>query len=295
MPLQIIDRETGSFVQEIVAAEKGLRWSYQSKWGRLLLEFFLSRSTCSRLYGKYLDSSLSRKKIRPFLQELGMELHESQKQIEEFTSFNDFFARHLKPESRPVADTGLVLPADGRVSLIENLKQERVFQIKGVDFSLSRFLGSVSEAQKFEGGSMVIVRLCPSDYHRFHFPCAGLPSGVQEIPGRLFSVNPIAIQARPGLFAENKRSIVWFQSPVFGRMALIDVGATFVGSIIQTYTPQKEAHKGQERGFFKFGGSTTVILFEPGRVRFSEDLLNFSTSGYEVLCKMGSPLGEKKT
>lgn len=144
-------------------------------------------------------------------------------------------------------------------------------------------------ADRFIGGALAIVRLCPADYHRYHFPASGRISAAKDLPGALHSVNPIALGAGPDVFGENKRSWTLIDTDTIDSYAFVEVGAFGVGSIINTRT-SGAVQKMDEKGYFKFGGSTVVVVFEPGRVQFSDDLVTNSAKGRETLVKVGQPL-----
>ncbi|MEM0926128.1 MAG: phosphatidylserine decarboxylase, partial [Planctomycetota bacterium] len=137
----------------------------------------------------------------------------------------------------------------------------------------------------------LLSRLCPVDYHRFHFPAAGVPGTTRLINGPLYSVNPIALKQNIQILATNKRTITQLETERIGRVLLIEVGATCVGSIRQTFEAGKLVSKGEEKGFFRFGGSSTITIFPPGRVRFDDDLLEQSQRRVELYARMGDSLG----
>ena len=138
---------------------------------------------------------------------------------------------------------------------------------------------------------MLISRLCPVDYHRFHFPVSGIPGEPRPIGGWLYSVSPIALRHNLHYLVENKRAVTLVESEHFGTVAIIEVGATNVGSIQHTFTPGQRVEKGGEKGFFAFGGSCVITVFQAGRIRFDADLLAQSAQHVEVYTRMGDRLG----
>ncbi len=146
-------------------------------------------------------------------------------------------------------------------------------------------------ARRFAGGSMLISRLCPSDYHRFHFPVGGIPSETWLLNGWLYSVSPIALRRNLRYLIENKRMVTLVESPVFGTVAQIEVGATNVGTIRQFFESGRPVQKGEEKGLFAFGGSCVITLFERGRITFDADLVESSARQIEVYARMGERLG----
>jgi len=292
-PILCIDRQSGEVFEEKVAGAKALQFLYQNGLGSLLIEAFIKHKFISKLYGFYQDLPYSCRDIEPFIEEYKIDLSEAEKSLEEFSSFNDFFARKLKAGARPIdADPArAIVPGDGRVSVIPKIKEGRACQIKGVDFSIEELLQSDELKHKYNEGVLVIVRLCPVDYHRFHFPIEGIAGKCKVLGGNYYSVNPWAIRSFPSLFAKNYREFLEVRSTSFKDVLLMDVGATMVGKVHQTYRAQTSVFKGQERGYFEFGASTTLVLFQKGVIEIDEDLIQASQKGMEVLCKMGQSLG----
>lgn len=208
---------------------------------------------------------------------------------ESFRSFNDFFTRKLKPASRPISNAKAVIPADGRYLFYQDIGKADGFVVKGQKFSLAKLLGSEELAQTYKDGSMLIARLCPCDYHRFHFPIDCKASPARLINGVLFSVNPWALAHNVTYLTENKRMITELESDQFGKVMYIEIGATNVGSIVQTYDANVLQKKGDEKGYFEFGASCVIVLFEKGKIEFNADLLS-GPEHQEVLCLMGQSL-----
>jgi len=230
-------------------------------------------------------------KIKPFLNEYHVNSSEFLKSVEQFASFNDFFIRKLKPEVRPLAPSSAIIPADGRYWFYPDVSTANDFIVKGKKFDLAKLLRSDALAEQYRKGSMVMARLCPSDYHRFHFPCDGTASESTLINGCLYSVNPYAIKQNIDIFTENKRTLCRFQTEKFGQVLYLDIGATNVGSIHQTYQLNQFQQKGAEKGYFSFGGSALILLFEPNRILFDHDLVEATQKGFEIRCLFGQSLG----
>ena len=293
-PIQFYNRLTRRLETESVYGEGPLRFVYENPAGRLALHALVKRRLFSRWYGARMDAPASRSKIAPFIETFGVDAGEFADPVESYATFNEFFYRRLKPGARPLAggDETLVFPADGRHLVIPDLSRETNFWVKGLRFDLRALLQDDTAARQLEGGAMLISRLCPVDYHRFHFPCAGIPGASRRINGPLYSVSPIALARRPSILWENQREITELQNTPAGTVRLLEVGATCVGSIVQTCTPGAQVLKGDEKGFFRFGGSCFITLFEPGRARFAADLLEHSAAGREVYARMGDAAAE---
>jgi phosphatidylserine decarboxylase len=250
-------------------------------------------SLFSQLYGAFQKSCFSRYKIRPFIDAFRVDETEFLDPVSSYRSFNDFFIRKLKPSARPLAHGSdvAVLPADGRYLVYQNIEQANGFLVKGHKFSLRELLKSDQLAKRYAQGAMVIARLCPTDYHRFHFPCSCEPEKAQLINGPLYSVNPIALKQNIDILSQNKRVITQLNTKQFGTVLYIEVGATNVGSIVQTYTPNEHYDKGDEKGYFSFGGSCLILLFEPSRIQLDQDLIEVSERKLETRGLLGQPLG----
>ena len=293
-PIRFFNRYKQTVETEQVYGGSWLRWTYQTSLGRLSLALLVKRAIVSRYYGWKMSQSSSANRVLPFIVDYDLNVDEFAKKPLTFKSFNDFFYRALKPAARPIAsgDKVAVLPADGRHLAFQNVDAAGGFYAKGQKFSLDAFFGDKALAEEFAGGSLLISRLCPVDYHRFHFPVGGQPGEPRLINGALYSVSPIALRLNLAYLWENKRMITLMESPVFGRVAVCEIGATMVGSIFQTFTPGRVAVKGDEKGLFKFGGSCVVTIFQAGRIKLDEDLVSHSAEGLEVYARMGDRLGE---
>ncbi|MCK9531234.1 MAG: archaetidylserine decarboxylase [Gammaproteobacteria bacterium] len=208
-----------------------------------------------------------------------------------YADFNSFFTRALKPGMRPLdtAPEAVCSPVDGTISQIGTIEHGRVFQAKGHDFSVQELLGGDELAEPFLGGCFTTIYLSPRDYHRIHIPVDGRLRGMLHVPGRLFSVNPATTRAIPRLFARNERVVALFDTEL-GPMAMVMVGAVFVGSIETVWhgvvTPPagkivrawrydgaqaQRFDKGDEIGRFNMG-STVILLFGPGALAWEESL-----------------------
>lgn len=278
---------------EVIYGERWLRWNYETASGRLFLRV-IRRAVVSRLYGRLMDRRGSRRRIAPFIEQYGIDTAEMRQPPESYRSFNDFFYRRLKPEARPIApgDKVAVFPADGRHLAYADLSRVGGFIAKGQRFDLEKFLGDAALAERYREGSALVSRLCPVDYHRYHFPCAGAPGESRLIDGWLHSVNPIALRRNVRYLIENKRAFCLMETERFGTVVFAEIGATFVGGIVNAYRPSAPVEKGAEKGYFRFGGSCVILLFERGRMRFDGDIIANSERFLETYARMGDRMGE---
>ena len=293
-PIHYYHRYKRTVETEQVYGEKWLRWAYETRPGRLAVRFFARRAWFSRWYGWKMNKRVSALQIIPFIAKYDVDVDEFAKSAFDYKTFNEFFYRALKPEARPIAagENVAVFPADGRHLVFPDVEAAEGFYVKGATFTLAQLLGDAALAGYFAGGSMMISRLCPVDYHRFHFPVDGTPGEPRAIKGWLYSVSPVALRLYLHYLVENKRVVTLVDSARFGTVAMIEVGATNVGTIRQTYMPGRPIGKGDEKGLFAFGGSCVITLFQAGRIRFDADVVEQSAKFLETYARMGDRLGE---
>ncbi|TAE77696.1 MAG: phosphatidylserine decarboxylase [Verrucomicrobia bacterium] len=288
--IRYFNRHLDRLETEQVYGEGFLKFSYQNPLGALPLHLMVKRAAFSRWYGKRMDDAGTVAKIAPFIERYGLDPAEFAEPPTSYRSFNEFFYRKLKASARPIADASVVFPADGRHLGFQRASAIDGVFVKGQRFDLGQLLGDDSLAARYADGSLVLSRLCPVDYHRFHFPTAGTPGTAKLINGPLFSVSPIALRRKLSYLWENKRSITRLETPELGTVLLLEIGATCVGSILQTYQPGQAVKKGDEKGYFAFGGSSTITIFEPGAVKLAEDLVTWSSRQTELYARIGSAM-----
>ena len=286
------DRQTGHIVPERVPAQSLLRWLYATATGRLVFRAFLNRPLCSRLVGRWQQVAWTRRHIRSFAKRYRIDLEELEHPLDHYRNFNDFFIRRLKPQARPCDPdrTRLCCPADGKVLVYPRLDPEDRLPVKSCAFTVDSLLGGVVDPGPYRGGAALVVRLAPYDYHRFHFPADGQAAPAAVVGGGYHSVNPLALERIPDVFHRNRRAISQLDTPQFGKIACVEVGALNVASIVQTYAPGPCA-RGGEKGYFQFGGSTIVLLFAPATVAFDDDLVADTAAGLEVHVRTGAGVG----
>lgn len=294
-PIRFYDRYRKTIETEAVYGEAWLRWAYENPLGRATTWMIARRALFSHYFGWRMNWRASAQRVFPFIVDYNLDVEEFAKSAFEYRTFNEFFTRALKPSARPIAEPEnprlAVFPADGRHLAFADVSTAPGFYVKGATFSLEQLLGGPELAAEFAGGSMLISRLCPVDYHRFHFPVAGTPDDGRLIGGWLYSVSPIALRRNVEYLTQNKRRLTLIDSPEFGRVAMLEVGATNVGSIVETYVPGRPLPKGEEKGLFKFGGSCVITVFARGRIRFDADVLEQSSQFRETYARMGDRLG----
>lgn len=293
--IEFYNRETKKYETEQVAGDKYLKWTYSSPVGMKLLELIIKKKIFSKRYGLFCDSKMSKKKIPAFVRNFDIDMSLCEKKLDQFETFNDFFTRKLTNEARPIDSVlgSLISSGDGKLLAYDNIDLHKLVQIKGYTYSFNKLIDDPCIVSQFSEGTCLILRLGPTDYHRFHFIDHGICGETKKIKGDYYSVNPIALKEVTELFCKNKREWSIFHSDNFGDVLCIEVGATCVGSIIQTYAPSKRIKKGDEKGYFKFGGSTTILFFEKGKVKIDADIIDHTNMGYETSVVIGEKIGEK--
>jgi phosphatidylserine decarboxylase len=288
--IRYFNRHTGAMETEQVYGEKFLRWTYGHPAGAIALWSFVKRPFFSAWYGRRMSDPASASRVRPFIDRYGLDPDDFAVSPDDFRSFNEFFYRKLKPSARPIDEdpASVVFPADGRHLGFQKASAIEGVFIKGQSFDLPKLLGDAELAARYANGSLILSRLCPVDYHRFHFPVAGIPGETRMIDGPLFSVSPIALRGKLAYLWTNKRTITPLRTERFGTVLLLEIGATCVGTIQQTFAPGQTVEKGAEKGYFAFGGSSTITLFEPGAVRLESDLADHSSHQVELYAKVGT-------
>ncbi|KAG8079130.1 hypothetical protein GUJ93_ZPchr0007g3144 [Zizania palustris] len=301
----VFDRRTKRLVEEDIDGKivLSMRALYQSKVGLTLIDSGVKDllKNLSEKQGKKMNSSESAKDIPKFLELFKdqINLDEVKDPLESFKTFNEFFIRQLKPGVRPVAcneqDTIATCAADSRLMAFSSVDESTRLWIKGRKFSTQGLLGKDVHSDALCNGSLVIFRLAPQDYHRFHVPVSGTLEKFVEIPGYLYTVNPIAVNSKYcNVFTENKRVVSIISTSEFGKVAFVAIGATMVGSVTFLKKEGDYVHKGEEFGYFSFGGSTVICVFEKDAIQFDADLLANSERSLETLVCVGMTLGVSK-
>lgn len=288
------DRRSRQLVKEPIYASPFFRWSYTTVPGGLATELLFRHRCVTRLCGWYYKQPWSRRRIHAFVLRYNVNMEESARRVEEFTSFNDFFTREIDLATRPIHPDPRVCiaPNDGRILGYPVVDATTTFGIKRHTFNLSRFLRDDRLAKQYVGGSMVISRFYLQDYHYFHFPDSGTPGPALPIQGKHYALGPYWGRTPVPWFSENYRMFTLFDSDHFGQIAMMEIGAFTVGSIQQRFNPGVRVPKGARKGFFELGGSTVVLLFQRGAIRLDEDLCARTEENIETFVRFGESIGK---
>jgi phosphatidylserine decarboxylase len=268
----------------------------------------LPQNAMSRTMGKITASRFSRLAIRRYIRHYNIDESIIEKPVKEYRTLKEFFTRRLKPGVRPIApgEDVVVSPVDGTVSQMGDIDQGTLIQAKGKLYNLAELLGDTPElVQRFQGGKFITIYLSPRDYHRIHMPVSGKLVKYSYLPGRLYPVNQLGIEHVENLFARNERLVTFVESDNLGGVALVKVGALFVGSVKVVYNTattnvkrgrqvsepiagEPRYEKGEELGWFEFG-STVILLFESGELEWAPGV----REGSSLL--MGQEIARKRT
>ncbi|KAF9312116.1 hypothetical protein BG003_006613 [Podila horticola] len=292
------DRATGAMLEEKMPTfiRLGIRLLYKSPANKISVGKILA--DMSRKQGIKFDDPKSVSDIEPFIRfhNLQSQMSEVLEPVQNFKSFNEFFYRKLKADARILSSPGndrvAVSVADCRMTCFQTISDATKFWIKGRQFTIGKLLGDEVLAKKYDGGALAIFRLAPQDYHRYHIPVKGTLSEPNPIDGEYYTVNPMAIRSQLDVYGENKRVVSTIESQEFGTVAFAAIGAMMVGSIVLTTQAGQKVERMDEHGYFAFGGSTIVVLFEPHSIKFDEDLVQSSKEQIEMLVKVGMRIGE---
>lgn len=260
-----------------------LHFLYHTTAGRVVLKL-LTRPGVSKLCGQFLDSGASRILIAPFVH--ANHIVCSDYQLDDIHSFNDFFCRKIRPELRPIDQTpqNLIAPCDGLLS-VWRIQKDTVLPVKQSHYTISSLLRDEQLAKRYEDGFCFVFRLCVDHYHRYCYADSGKKSQNRLIPGILHTVRPDALACLP-VFTENSRAYTLIQTEHFGTLLQMEVGAMLVGRIVNHHQ-KASVMRGQEKGFFQYGGSTIILLVEKNKLTVRDDLLDQAASGTETPVKMG--------
>lgn len=251
-----------------------LKFLYNNFLGRFILKVLIS-SKISNIYAKYMNSWLSKHKIKRFVKRNNIDMKEYKSK--NYESFNDFFIRDIKKENRPI-ENGLIAVCDSKLSVYK-IDKYSTFNIKNSVYDVKELIQKDNIKYKYA----LIFRLCVDDYHHYIFPDDGRVISNKKINGVLHTVRPIALE-KYKVFHENTREVTFLECKNLGKVAYIEVGAMFVGKICNKN--KKAFKKGDEKGHFEFGGSTVVLLVE-NEININEKIIENSKKGIETIVKMG--------
>ena len=269
---------------------KGLLFLYNTRLGRIFLKLIFINSFVSKVVGWFMDTKLSCVMIKKFIKSNNIDM--SEYEDKKYTSFNDFFTRKVKVEKRVFDDNknSLSSPCDSYVTHYK-ITDDLLFNVKNSLYSLSSILDDDKLAKKYANGDLIIFRLTPSNYHRYHYFDDGKMLYNKKIKGKFHTVNPI-VYDKYEVFKENTREYSVLKTKRFGKVIYMQVGALLVGKI-NNYN-KKSIKMKEESGYFSYGGSTCILIFEKDTIKINRNILNKSKKNIEVNVKYGEKIGEIK-
>lgn len=285
--MKCMDRN-GKEITEDQGQQRMLRFLYEKPMGQILLSLLI-RPGISHLAGRLLDSKLSAGLVKPFLRRHDIDMEQFEEK--EYASYNDFFTRKVKPGRREFsADPAeLCAPCDSRLSVYP-IHADAHFVVKDTVYTMESLFHSRVIPRYYKGGTLLLFRLAVEDYHRYCYVDDGRISRNYRIPGVFHTVNPLANDVYP-IYKENAREFSVLCSRNFGKVLMMEVGALLVGRIVNHHQ-EKEVRRGEEKGFFQFGGSTVILCFPKDTIRLDEDILANSAAGIETRVLQGEKIGQ---
>ncbi|MCB9062102.1 MAG: phosphatidylserine decarboxylase [Halobacteriovoraceae bacterium] len=296
MDINFYNRKDELIQKENVYGETFVNWLYDTKLGQTLSPL-VTGPLLSKFYGLIQSSSFSKFKVDSFIKEFNINMDEFVPEANigakyPYSNFNSFFIRKFKSGVRDFKKDSNILPAfaEARYFGYEDISEKSIYPVKNKFLSPDQMIASSKWEGVFSNGPLLIARLCPVDYHRFHFPVDGKFLDSFRIHGQYHSVNPIALKKKDNIFLMNERQINILETSDFGKLAYIEVGAICVGKIIQTFMGEK-FKRGGEKGYFLFGGSTVILIGEKGKWKPSQDIIENTKKGLETYIQLGDEVG----
>ena len=287
MKTDIIDRKNKkSYIEK---SPKSAVILYRSIIGTIVLAI-ATRKTISKISSLYMNSKYSKKNIEKFIKKNNIDMRDYPKK--EYTSFNDFFSRKIKQGKRNFSkkDDDLCSVADSKL-LVYDVSENLEMIIKGKTYTVKELLRDKELSLEYKNGVCLVFRLTVDDYHRYSFMDKGFIEKQKKINGILHTVGPIAFK-KYKVFKENQREYSILETDNFGKVVQMEVGALMVGKIVNHDIQQ--FNRGDEKGYFLFGGSTIILLFKENIIKIDSDILYNSKRGIETKVKLGEVIGKRK-
>ena len=288
MEIKVFNREKKSIYIEKQFKDKQLNFLYNNFLGRILLKLFISNKIFSKLSAISNKSKKSINKINPFIKEYEIDISEFEKV--NYNSFDDFFTRKIIKDKRPItmSKNALISVADSKLSTYK-IDNNLELNIKGTTYSIKSLLKDEYLSNEYKNGTCLVFRLTVDDYHRYCFLDNGSIISKRKINGCLHTVGPMS--AKYKVYSENNREYALLKTKNFDEVIQIEIGALLVGRIINHNL--NTFKKGEEKGYFAFGGSTIVLLFKENIITIDNDIIEKSKEGIETKVKLGEKIGEK--
>ncbi|KAI0832268.1 putative phosphatidylserine decarboxylase [Hypoxylon sp. FL0890] len=299
-----LDRKTGRLMREQQPLTKKLKlillFNPLTEWidTTHLMRLWVHKKSIRK--GEEEGTPASHNQIKTFVETYGINMNDFEpSDIEKYKTFEDFFIRAHRPGSRPIHDAddpaGAVVVADSRVVTYDSVAETKRLWIKGTDFTITNLVMDTQLGEHFADAAVASFRLSPQDYHRYHSPVTGTIKAFRSIPGDYYQVDPIALQSGVNILTCNARSYLVIETEHFGDVLFVAIGATDVGTVRiheKLQKPGTPIKKGDEIGYFQFGGSSIIVAFQKGAIKFDQDLLDLSKQKIQVSVEVGMSLGK---
>ena len=292
MEIKYFNRYSNAIEVEKVYGDGAVKWMYDSTSGKALAHF-LVKAPFSKFYGIFQDMSFSKGKIPEFVKNFNIPMDDFIPEDgfnldDPYPSFNSFFIRRFKAGKRPFVNNPSEMGAfsEARYYGYESVKSDETVPVKGNFLTPEGLVASDKWESTFKEGPLLLARLCPVDYHRYHYPDKGEVLDSYRVHGAYHSVNPLALKMKQDILISNERQVTILETENFGKLAYIEVGAICVGKIVQS-GPLDKFNKGDEKGYFLFGGSTVIVVGEKGKWKPSDDILKNTKEGRETYIHLG--------
>lgn len=286
--METIVRNRNSKENIIIESNKALNFFYGNFIGRLFIKIAISKPI-TNLIGKYMNSKSSIKKIDKFIKENNINMYDYENK--EYTSYNDFFTRKIKEVKRPINARKdiLISPCDSKL-LAYKITKDLTLKIKESYYSIDTLVDK-KIMKEYTDGYALVFRLSTDNYHRYCYIDSGTKSDNYYIKGTFHTVQPISLK-HYNFFKTNSREYTILNTNNFGKVIDIDIGALGVGRI-KNHHKEYSFFKGEEKGYFEFGGSTIVLLFKKDTIILDDDIVNNSKENIETIVKYGERIGIK--
>ncbi len=287
--MKYVIRNRNSKEDIIEYSSNALNFLYNTFIGRVCLKFFISKSF-SKLVSKYMNSKYSKRRIGSFVIKNDINLLDYSK--DSYRSYNDFFTRKIKDDKRPIMmnKETFIAPCDGLLSVYE-ISDDLDLKIKNSHYSIDTIVNG-NILGEFKGGYALVFRLCVDNYHRYCYLDSGTKGENIYIPGVLHTVQPISLK-KYNFYKTNSREYTIMETNNFGKIIQVEVGAMGIGKITNHHN-KHTFRKGDEKGYFEFGGSTIVVFVKEDVIEIDEDILSNSKENIETIVKYGEKIAKKK-
>lgn len=267
----------------------GLSFLYNTKIGRLVLKPIVANKFVSNLVGWVLDRRISCVGIKPFIRKNNIKMDDYENK--RYSSFNDFFIRKIKEGKREIImdDDAFISPCDSKL-MVYKIDDKTLFKVKNSVYDVFSLTNNSEIAKEFKNGYALVFRLSPSDYHRYYFVDNGKILKKYKINGKFHTVNPI-VYDKFKVFKENTRECTLVETKNFDKLLYVEVGALLVGKISNHMVSNFK--KGEEKGYFMYGGSTVIILVKNNKIKIDYEIQKNSNLGYETYVKLGEKIAKK--